>query len=110
MGIAAYISDHIPQQSLLFSKLRKASIGTNSQPVIWTEELKKSLEIVHKRLDKLMKISPVDPDRDIFGVFDSSYLCNAAFFYQKNDSGQKRWIKIFSRRRSDIDNKFRPSS
>ena len=57
-----------------------------------------------------MKISPVDPDRDIFGVFDSSYLCNAAFFYQKTDSGQKRWIKIFSRRRSDIDNKFRPSS
>ena len=52
----------------------------------------------------------VDPEKEIYGVFDSSYLCNAAFFYQKSDTGAKRWIKIFSRRRSDVDNKFRPSS
>ena len=60
-------------------------------------------------MDNLLHLYLVDPNKDIFAVFDSSYLASAGFFYQKYGE-EKKFIKIFSRRRSDSNNKFKPSS
>jgi hypothetical protein len=109
LGTCTYIGDHIRYRSEILHKLRTESIGQNGALIKWTFELRAELEKTHQLMDNLLHLYLVDPNKDIFAVFDSSYLASAGFFYQKYGE-EKRFIKIFSRRRSDSNNKFKPSS
>ena len=108
-GCINYIAEHVPFVTELLYKLRQAAIGPNNSPVEWTDVLRKDLRFAKDKMSDLLTICPVDPDKDIIGVIDSSFFANAGFFYQY-DGSKKCFIKIFSRRRSDAENKRRPSS
>ena len=110
LGIASYLADHVPYASEVLAPLRKEAAGVNVLEIKWTEDLKRSLAEALRICNKAIQLWPVDPDLTVYGVFDSSYTANAGFFYQLGPKGEKRFIKIFSRRRSDADNKFKPSS
>ena len=110
LGIASYLADHVPYASEVLAPLRKEAAGVNALEVKWSEPLKKALTEALRICNKAIQLWPVDPDSIVYGVFDSSYTANAGFFYQLGPKGEKRFIKIFSRRRSDADNKFKPSS
>ena len=112
IGAVAYITDHIPHQADLLLMLRNATAGTLADSVDWTDELIKNFDSVRNITNKILILYPVLPNRPIYGVVDSSRFATGAFFYQfeHDNSKQKRFVKIFSRRRSDVDNKFDISS
>jgi len=110
LGCCAYISDHLPYSAQVLHILRQAAIGTNAADVTWTEDLKAALVETKLKVKKLLTLHPVEPEKEIYVVCDSSYFANAGFLYQVNSEGSKNFIKIFSRRRSDADNKRQPSS
>jgi len=109
LGCVNYIAEHVPYVSEMVHELRQAGGGTNSQPVIWTEALKADLAKTKAKMSELLELYPVDPAKDIIGFIDSSFFANAGFFFQL-EGKKKCFIKIFSRRRSDAENKRRPSS
>jgi len=112
IGMVSYISDHIPFQSDLLNELRNATKGELASSVEWTSALIKNFENVRSVTNKLLTLYPVLPERPIHCVVDSSILATGAFFYQttEEEPNVKRFIKIFSRRRSDFDNKHAISS
>ena len=112
IGLVSYISDHIPFQADLLNDLRNAAKGVLADKVEWSESLIQNFEHVRSITNKLLTIHPVLEDRPIHCVVDSSIFATGAFFYQTSaeDPKVKRFIKIFSRRRSDFDNKHAISS
>ena len=109
LGSASYISDHLPYASKLLHKLRQEAIGINSHGIKWTLDLIHELNKVKLKVKELITLYPVDPEKDIHGVTDTSYFANAAFFFQW-EGKERHFVKIFSRRRSDCDNKMKPLS
>ena len=109
LGSDSYISDHLPYSTKLLHKLRLEGTGVNNLAIKWTDVLIKELDNVKSKINKSITLHPVDRNKEIHGVVDTSYHANAAFFYQL-DGTKKNFIKLFSRRRSDCDNKRRPSS
>ena len=112
IGCVSYISDHLPRQADLLAELRTASTGTLADKVVWTPDLIQNLGKVKTVCDGLLDLHPILPDQDLYMVVDSSIFATGMFLYQidPDNPKKKRFVKIFSRRRSNADNKFSISS
>ena len=105
-----YLAEHLPFKSEMVEPLVKASTGLLADHVVWTDQLKETFHKVIDNCDKLIKLHAVDPKKKLYLVVDSSYIATGAFLYQLGEDGEKRFIKIFSRKRSPSENKLAISS
>ena len=110
LGIVNYLAEHLPFKSEMVEPLVKASTGVLADHVIWTESLKQTFNKVLTNCDKLINLHAVDPKKKLYLVVDSSYIATGAFLFQLSDKGEKRFIKIFSRKRTPSENNLAISS
>ena len=110
LGIVNYLAEHLPFKSEMVEPLVKASTGLLADHVVWTDALKATFDKVLSNCDKLINLHAVDPKKKLFLVVDSSYVATGAFLYQLGDKGEKRFVKIFSRKRTPSENNLAISS
>lgn len=114
LGVVTYIADHLPFKAELTATLDKAATGVLADYVKWTDSLRSDFEKVKEACKKLMALHPVDPNKNLYLVVDSSYTATGGFMFQyegeEGEIGKKRFIRLFSRKRTSGENKLAISS
>lgn len=110
LGSVNYIAEHLPYKTDLVDSLVRASTGVLADKFVWTDQLKLDFENVQNACSKLLQLHPIDPNKKLYLVVDSSHVATGAFMYQLNENGSKNFVKIFSRKRNQAESKFALSS
>ena len=110
LGSTNYIAEHLPYKTDLVDNLVKASTGVLADKFVWNEPLKEDFKRVQDACAKLLELHPIDPNKKLYLVVDSSHVATGAFMYQLNEKGEKNFVKIFSRKRNQAESKFALSS
>ena len=108
-GLITYLAEFKKMAAEAFYKIRKLAEGPNSDKINWTEDNIKTFEEVKKEMDNLCFLHTLDPKLQTILTTDTSKHATGAILYQKKklESGlwERRVIGLFSRKRSDLDNK-----
>ena len=110
LGLYQYVSPFLWKSSETLHKLHKAA-SLDAKEIPWSDndgELIKAFEKSKELLNNTIPLSPLDRSKDLYLVVDTSQIATGALLLQKNDSDSENpyvVIGIFSRKRSDLENK-----
>lgn len=110
LGLINYLQEYMPYRADLVNPVTQAAAGNLSDHVVWDTNLNHAVDCLKRAVSKCVQIMPVDPNKDLILVVDSSLVATGAFIYQEGENGQKNFIKIFSKKRTSHDSKFDASS
>ena len=104
IGLVSYLSDHLFQASVILHCLRQAAKGPLAEHVNWVIKTKDAFEKTKAAMLNTVVLSAPCPTLPHFSVVDTSKIATGAVFFAK-DGDEKRVIGIFSRKRTDAENK-----
>ena len=110
LGVVTYIADHLPYKAELTASLDKAASGVLADSVKWNDSLKADFQKIKDKCKELLSLHPVDPKNKLYLVVDSSYFATGGFLFQLGQNETKKFIKLFSRKRTGGENKVAISS
>ena len=99
-----YLSDHIFQASVLLHQLRQAAKGPLAEHVDWNETNVNAFNKTKDAMNSLVVLSAPAPSLPHYLVVDTSKIATGAVFFAKS-ADKKLVIGIFSRKRTDFENK-----
>ena len=108
-GLAAYLAKFCPHSTELLLPFQALTGGKSQDKVELTDDLKKKFYLVRARMNQLMHLHPILPDKPVYVTVDTSYLATAAEAHQYDDNGNRRFIGFFSKKRLGL-NKELPGS
>ena len=103
IGLVQYLGGHVDHCSDLLHPLHRA-ISKSNGDFVWTPDLIECLEKTKSAMDKCRPLWPVDPNKHLYMAVDTSALATGAMLFQMGEDGP-RVIGLFSRKRSDRENK-----
>ena len=104
IGMMSYISDHIFQSSTVLHDLRQACKGAPAEHFQWTEDHRKKFQEAKNAISRCVVLAAPSTDLPHFLVVDTSKIATGAVLFAKNGD-EKLVLGIFSRKRTDIENK-----
>ena len=104
IGLVSYVSDHLFQASVVLHTLRQAARGQLAEHVVWDDTNKEAFNKTKAAMTKTVVLSAPCPGLPHFLVVDTSKIATGAVFFAK-DGDEKKVIGIFSRKRTDAENK-----
>ena len=110
LGLYQYVAPFLWKSSDALHKLHRAA-ALDAKDIPWTandNELIKELQKSKDLLKNTVPLSPLNRAKDLYLVVDTSQIATGALLLQKNDSespNKYNVLGIFSRKRSDLENK-----
>ena len=108
-GLCSFLSEFCYMSSEVLRRVRKLAEGPNKTPIDWTKQNIADFLKVKEMMQKMTVLHPINPDLETIMVTDTSKYATGSILYQKdkdeNGTPKKRIIGLFSKKRSDLDNK-----